>query len=158
MNKVLLYVVPVLCVSSHVVYVWKYVFVLGEGVLIFLHKLAEARDCQVPSKVPDLLLPYFLKQVSVNLELTNPTRLCGPASELQASAWPGLLCTGTARVCCQTWLFLWMLGTQTQVLLLVQQSVTNKPSPQPLEIPYSKPITWFVSLPSSTENNSQNHH
>lgn len=131
----MLYVVPVLCVSSHVVYVWKYVFVCwGRGCLyseVFLHKLAEARDCQVPSKVPDLLLPYFLKHVSVNLELTNPTRLCGPASELQAPAWPGLLCTGLAHMCCQTWLFLWMLGTQTQVLLLVQQTVTNKPSPQP---------------------------
>lgn len=106
---------------------------LGEGCLyseVFLHKLMETRDCQVPSKVPDVLLPYFLKQVSVNLELTNPTRLYGLATELQAPAWPGLLRTGTARVCCQTWIFLWMLGNQTQVLLLVQQTVTNKPSPQ----------------------------
>lgn len=121
-----------LCVGGGDAYIYNFfIFLFFLYPKVFSYKLAEARDCQVPSKVPDLLLPYFLKQVSVNLELTNPTRLCGPASELQASAWPGLLCTGTARVCCQTWLFLWMLGTQTQVLLLVQQTVTNKPSPQP---------------------------
>ena len=107
-------------------------------------------------------LPYFLTQVSRNLELTDPTRLSGPASELQGPACLFLLSTGPASVRCQTRLCLWMLGIQTQLLFLSSKQLSARSSPQlprtTLFQTYSLVCEENKSLPSSTENNLQNPH
>lgn len=107
-------------------------------------------------------LPSFLKQVLMSLELTEPTRLSGPASELQGPACLWLLSTGTASVCCQTQLCLWMLTIQTQVLLLSSKQLSIKYSPRlarnTLLQTYSLVYEQNNSLRNSTENSWQNHH
>lgn len=149
-------------VSSHVLEVWKCVFVCwGRGAYILKYfYISWWRPEIVRYLLKYLTCSYLTFWNRFQWTWSSPIPLGYMALPLSSRHLPGLASSALALPVCAARLgsFCGCWGTKLRSCYWSSKQLPTNLLPRPLEIPYSKPITWFVSLPSSTENNSQNHH